>query len=285
MQFDDDDTSDINSSNFDGGALPFPKPLERSTFLAPTFSAADFLSSLTSRFQTLEDLQTELQDLLKSLNKDLVDLVNDNYTDFLGLGEKLKGGEEKVEEIRVGLLGFQRDVTGIRDLVNERSNEVRALLDDKRHLRKSISTGRTLLEIEERLGELESRLSISRSVVDTPARLHAIGQKSEQIGGFKDWSDEWIKEDDPAESSTEDEEEQGRMPDITPRLMKNLNRLRVIVLLSKKCGERHPFIVAQRDRLSQVRDGLGKDLENAIRTQSDIKVKQRIIQLRAQLDD
>ena len=32
--------------------------------------------------------------------------MNANYEDFLGLGGQLKGGEERVEEVRLGVLGF-----------------------------------------------------------------------------------------------------------------------------------------------------------------------------------
>jgi hypothetical protein len=42
------------------------------------------------------------------LNKELLDLVNSNYQDFLNLGNSLHGGEEKVEEVRIGLLGFRK---------------------------------------------------------------------------------------------------------------------------------------------------------------------------------
>ena len=90
---------------------------------------------LTNRHQTLEDLRSELRDLSSSLNKELLDLVNENYTDFLSLGSTLKGGEEKVEEVRVGLLGFQRDVNGIKAAVTNRKEEVRGLVGERKQFR------------------------------------------------------------------------------------------------------------------------------------------------------
>lgn len=284
MQFGDDDLSDTEIFSSDSSALPFPKPLDRSAFLAPKFSAAEFLSSLTSRFQTLEDLQTELQDLLKSLNKELVDLVNDNYTDFLNLGEKLKGGEERIEEVRVGLLGFQRDVTSVRNLVSERTTEIKALLDEKRDLRKTIRTARTLLEVNERVEDLEIRVGIAKPAADTVPSENIRRDEDEQIGDFKEWSEEWTKDENMSNSSAE-EEDQNDLSEIPSQLKKSLRRLRILVFLSKKCGENHPFISTQRDRISQIKDVLRKDLENAIRNQPEIKVKQRLIQTKAELDD
>ena len=285
---DDSDTASLYDPS-STSALPFPAPLDRTQFLTPIFNAAEFLSTLTSRFQTLEDLQSELTDLLRSLQKELVDLVNDNYTDFLSLGEKLRGGEEKIEDIRVGLLGFQRDVQGVRGLVESRRKGVAELLEVKRELRRSVQEGRRLLEVEERIGELEERVGIARHSPESHDGIQT-GQvedeEEEQIGDFKEWSDDWTKMDDPAYSSDEEEQDGGlALSDVPPRLRKSLQQLQVIRLLLRKCGEQHPFVLAQRDRISQIKDSLRRDLEAAIRSQPDIKVKQRIIQLRAGLDD
>ena len=54
--------------------------------------------------------------------------MNEKYQDFLSLGSSLRGGEDKIEEVRLGLLGFRRDVEGLRDMVEERRKEVEGLL-------------------------------------------------------------------------------------------------------------------------------------------------------------
>lgn len=143
--------SDESGSDFDEdtSGLPFPKPLSRSSFLAPDFDPATFLSSLTNRHQTLEDLRLELRDLSQTLNKELLDLVNENYQDFLSLGSVLKGGEEKVEEVRVGLLGFQRDVAAIQAKVEARRKEVESLLQEKKRYRMKANIAKALLDIAE----------------------------------------------------------------------------------------------------------------------------------------
>ncbi|KAK5941163.1 hypothetical protein PMZ80_006440 [Knufia obscura] len=269
--------------------LPFPLPLNRTAFLNPSFSASSFLSTLQNRFQTLEDLQSELQDLLRSLNRELVDLVNDNYTEFLSLGEKLRGGEERIEEVRVGLLGFRGDVGGVRDLVSERGDEVRGLLGEKRGLRRDGAVGRGLLEVDERLEELEGRLGIAQHGVEKLSKNDA-PEDDTQIGDFKDWDESWTADDmdelDLMPSDYEEEDEKTQQDsDIPRRLRRNLEQLQIIQVLSKRCGEQHPFILAQRDRISQIKDVLRRDLESAIRAQGDVKVKQRIIRMRSGLDE
>src|SRR5580700_8340667 len=102
------------SSTDDEDNLPYPEALPRSDFLAPNFDALVYLSSLSHRHQTLEDLRSDLRERSQTLSKELLDLVNTNYEEFLSLGSDLKGGEEKVQDVRVGLLGFKRGVEDVR---------------------------------------------------------------------------------------------------------------------------------------------------------------------------
>ncbi|KAK5080027.1 hypothetical protein LTR70_009037 [Exophiala xenobiotica] len=312
--YDSDSASDTDTP------LPFPKPLDRTAFLSPTFTAASFLSTLQNRFQTLEDLQSELQDLLRSLNRDLLDLVNDNYADFVDVGARLRGGEERIEEVRVGLLGFRGDVGSVAERVGERAEVVRGLVGEMRGLRRSVGVGRRLLEVEERLGGLERRVGVkSTGPVDVQVQVQEQTRMQDEEGDenaheqlemaahFKDWDDSWTRQDSgdldldsdslPSEGEDEDDEvttEQGQTQTQTQRIIPrclrhNLETLQIITHLSTRCaaadGKPHPFILAQRDRIAQVKDALRRELEAAIRAQSDVGVKQSIIRLRGQLDE
>lgn len=252
--------------------------------MTPTFSAPEFLSTLTTRFQTLEDLQSELQDLLKSLNKDLVDLVNDNYTAFLSLGQKLSGGEERIEQVRVGLLGFQRDVTGLRDLVSARSGEVSTLLEEKRQLRNELQLGRSLLEIDERMTDLEEKLNLipgntNASTLDS----NTIEENDvDTLGGFNEWSEDWSHNNDLTLSDDDDQDTTLNLP---KGLRKSVNDFLVVQQISRACGHQHPFILAQADRIAIIGSALRRNLEAAIRAQSDVRIKQQIIQLKTRIED
>ncbi len=94
------DSASISSAD-DQDNLPYPEALPRSDFLAPEFDAATYLSTLSGRHQTLEDLRSDLRERSQALSKELLDLVNTNYEQFLSLGSDLRGGEEKVEDVRV----------------------------------------------------------------------------------------------------------------------------------------------------------------------------------------
>lgn len=206
------------------------------------------------------------------MNKELVDLVNNNYQDFLSLGSTLAGGEEKVEEIRVGLLSFQRDVGGVKEKIDARRRECEVLLTEKKSLRREIGRGRVLLEIAERMEELEDKLRITRPT-------SAASKTEEVTDNDLSWSDDW-NETVLEESDEEYDDETG----VPPRLRGLTERLQILILLLKKHDPQHPFLVSQRERLAKIRDTIRIDLETAIKQEEDVGVKQKIIQLRASLD-
>lgn len=239
------------SSDDDEDNLPYPEALPRSDFLAPDFDAPTYLSTLSDRHQTLEDLRSDLRERSQALSKELLDLVNTNYEQFLSLGSDLKGGEEKVEDVRVGLLGFKRGVEDVRGKVRERKVEVEGLLTDKKAVAKEIALGRKLLEVDSRLEELEDRLmvaSLGRSV----------------NGGDEPWSDS-EEEDD------EDEVAEGVVGGTSIRKLQTLvGDFRHVELLATSIGKDHPFIVAQDSRMQRVKNTILLDLSAALKSAASI---------------
>lgn len=236
--------SSYNSDSDSDDNLPYPAPLQRTDFLAPSFSPSDYLSTLRNRHQTLEDLRSELRSRSQLLSKELLDLVNANYADFLGLGRSLTSGDEKVEEVRVGLLGFRKEVETVREKVAEREGEVGEALEERREVRRKIMLGRRLVEFESRLRGLEEGL-----VVGSAGKLCAEDDSSEE-------------EDD------DDEEDQGFGVSIG-KLSRHAQQWTLIQeiekSLDKVVGETHPFIAAQAPRMMKVRSTLLLDLSTALK--------------------
>ncbi|OJJ80633.1 COG2 family protein [Aspergillus glaucus CBS 516.65] len=246
---DSDGSSDFDE---DTSTLPFPEPLSRASFLTPDFDPAQYLSSLRNRHQSLEDLRQELRDLDQLLSRELLDLVNENYQDFLSLGNALHGGEEKAEEVRVGLLAFQRDVNAIRDKVEARRAEVEGLLGEKKQLGKDANVGQALLDVAERIEELEQRLMI--------------GEKNNQ--GQREQSDE--ESDGFLEESDESESDDGQAPQGTAasvslkRLENHIQKYVAVTRLSARIGDDHPFLLNQQPRVNKIRSAVLHDLKMAL---------------------
>jgi len=175
----------------------------------------------------------------------LLDLVNENYQDFLSLGGSLQGGEEKIEEVRMGLLGFRRDVGALKDKVGAKQKEVEGLVTERKAIREDIQLGRALLDIDQRLQELEERLTIS---MIRPA------ESPEDDEGFSVSSD--------SENGTEDEQS-GGVP--TSRLQRHAQQYMYVTKLRDKIGRDHPFLVKQQGRVTRLRNTILLDLSNALK--------------------
>ncbi|KAI4635955.1 hypothetical protein J4E83_000909 [Alternaria metachromatica] len=236
-------SSDNDNDDEDNlSTLPFATPLRRSDFLAPNFSPASYLSTLHNRHQTLEDLRSELRSRSQLLSKELLDLVNSNYQDFLNLGNSLHGGEEKVEEVRVGLLGFRKEVDGLAGVVGKREEEVGELLQERRDVRAKIDLGRRLIDYDARLKELEAELLIETAGHETIIL-------GEEVSDSEDEEDE-------------DEEEEGYGVSVA-KLRRNVVHYRLVLGLQKELSE-HPFVAAQAARIAKVRSTLLMDLSTAL---------------------
>ncbi|QSZ34555.1 hypothetical protein DSL72_006149 [Monilinia vaccinii-corymbosi] len=249
-------SDDVSSDDEDN--LPYPKALPRSDFLAPNFDAPTYLSTLSDRHQTLEDLRSDLRERSQALSKELLDLVNVNYEQFLSLGSDLKGGEEKVEDVRVGLLGFKRGVEDVRGKVRERKSEFEGLLGEKKSVSKEIALGRKLLEVDSRLEELEDRLMVA-SLGRSPNGLE----------------DSWSEDEDE-----EDEEDELAIDGVvngtsTKKLQRCVLDYRNVEHLSTTIGLEHPFIAAQQPRLLRLKNTIVLDLNNALKQAISLKEEGR----------
>ena len=239
---DEDDHDDIDD-------LPYPGELPRQDFLRDSFDPQAYLSTLRDRHQTLEDLRSDLRRRSQLLNQELLDLVNGNYEEFLGLGADLRGGDEKVEGVRVGLLGFQREIGGIQTAVKSRAEEVNQLVRDRKTIRQDIVMGRNLLEVGERVGELELSMGVTTGDMD-------VEEEDEE------------EEDDEEEEESEDDdgdETYGTPSAVLKKLHRNTQKYLLIRGMIQRIGPEHPYCIAQQARLDELRKTLSLDLAAALR--------------------
>jgi hypothetical protein len=72
----------------------------------------------------------------RDLESELVELVNRDYSDFVGLGSSVKGGENKVQDLKVGLLGFRRELESIIAVIEGTKAEIGKELRKREGIRK-----------------------------------------------------------------------------------------------------------------------------------------------------
>ncbi|KAK6523877.1 hypothetical protein TWF281_001843 [Arthrobotrys megalospora] len=229
-------TSDSDPED-DFSSLPFPQPLPRSAFTTTDFSASSYLASL-HRHQTLEDLRTELRTRSRDLERELVELVNRDYADFVGLGSSLRGGEGRVNDLKLGVMGFAREIEGVKEKVIKVSNEMEKDMVVKKEVAKKKALARNLLTLDARLSQLESLLLLK-------------GQQ---------------EDDDHHHILTLDLDETSNSSLTSlPRLQKLVTSYLYLKHVLSKIPPTHPFVRAQGKRLRQARQTLSDDLSRALK--------------------
>ncbi|KAH8150247.1 uncharacterized protein LAJ45_05458 [Morchella importuna] len=250
--------SDSDSDNDNADSLPFPAPLPREAFstdIDAPFSPIAFLATLRHRHQTLEDLRAELRTRSKDLEKELIELVNRDYVDFVGLGSSLSGGDGRVEDLKMGLWGFKRDIEGVVGRIGEVVEEVERELKAREDIRADkFGVGadrvvilwlvkilaRTLLALSQRLDELSSLLLLDGSTPADSTSLLFDGDGDERTGG------------DGLTS--------------IGRLRKIVSGYRYVVQhLVPRVPAHHPFLKAQLPRIAKVKNTLLLDLRSALK--------------------
>ncbi|KAF6828971.1 hypothetical protein CPLU01_08201 [Colletotrichum plurivorum] len=249
------------SDDYDDGApLPFPAALPRSDFLAPDFHPAHYLSALPHRHQTLDDLRAELRDRSAAISAELLELVNANYTAFLSLGTELRGGDERVENVRVAMLGFRRAVEEVKARVRARGEEARGLSGELGDVRRDIEAGRKMLELDERVAALEERLALA----SLPGK------------GVPDEEDDWDADDS---EESEDDEEEGLVASSPAKLAGFAQDFCIIEALADAIGRDVPFVVKTEARMTRCRNTILLDLGTAMKEarKAGKKGQQRVV--------
>ncbi|KAK4197686.1 oligomeric golgi complex component, COG2-domain-containing protein [Triangularia verruculosa] len=263
-------------------SLPFPAALSRRDFLAPDFDPANYLSTLhtggpASRHQTLEDLRAELRDRSSAISAELLELVNSNYTAFLGLGDELKGGEERVEDVRVALLGFRRAVEEVQSRVRERGVEVGGLNRELKDVKGAVETGRKMLELDERVAGLEKRLAVGGS------GRQQVQKRDDDSSDEEDWDDddEIFGTDD--EGRTADEGGVEFVSSSPAKLAALAKEYAYVEGLADTIGRDLSFVKKTEERIFRCRSTILLDLSTAMREarKAGAKGQGRVIKLLA----
>ncbi|KAK3501935.1 oligomeric golgi complex component, COG2-domain-containing protein [Neurospora crassa] len=298
---DDDDISDDD----DVSNLPFPTALPRPSFLTPHFSPLAYLDSLyassssspdptnttanatvvttitpfSQRHQTLPDLRSELHTRSLAISSELLELVNANYTSFLSLGDELKGGEERVEDVRVAVLGFRRAVEEVRGKVREKRGEIGDLVKELGYVRGGVEWGRGVLELGERVEGLEVKLNMGSlgstggsgggAGVEAWVKKGTINaeedREEDEYEGWDDGSEDFKEEvlDDDGEG---DEEREGFVAS-SPAELEALAReyVKIEQMADRLGGHEVPFVRKMEERMIRCRNTILLDLSTALK--------------------
>lgn len=118
----------------DPEAFPFPLTITRDDFSVGSLFDPDTFLYTKHRFTPLDSLLSDLTDLSQSLNQELLDLVNNEYTNFIRLGQSIEGCMELMSNISLDVSKFNTTLTHALDDFCASSDTTASVLLHKKRL-------------------------------------------------------------------------------------------------------------------------------------------------------
>lgn len=122
---------------------------------------------------SLEQLRDNLGLYLKGLRACMIDLINEDYADFVNLSANLVGLDQSIEIIQKPLEQFKDEIQGIHQLIQDNVNEIKGQLEEKRQLREIKRNLQSLKKVYESSKKLEDLLA-HQLVADEAEKLRAV---------------------------------------------------------------------------------------------------------------
>ncbi|KAI8377835.1 uncharacterized protein BYT42DRAFT_614487 [Radiomyces spectabilis] len=179
----EDDDQIINS------VKPLPnQAVDRSLFQAPQFDPDHFLSS--RRHLGLERLKKELNEHLRFLKAELVELINEDYQDFINLSTNLKGVDKAMDDLQRPLAQMGNQVQTAQSQFQDVLDKLRDELDHRTQVREKKASLKLLLNIHNSITKVEDLLEINADAVhsrdakrtnETEAAHHSLGKQIERV--------------------------------------------------------------------------------------------------------
>ena len=149
--------------------------ITKADFLKPEFSIDSFFLEVGLREggAELDTLRDDLGIYLKVLRSSMIELINQDYADFVNLSTTLVGQDEEIEKIRVPVAEFECEVETARTGVEECLGRVRALLARRADLRQDRTRLAGLASLAAGTASLEQLLAGPELDQDTAERAGA----------------------------------------------------------------------------------------------------------------
>ncbi|KAL4854271.1 Conserved oligomeric Golgi complex subunit 2 [Chlorella vulgaris] len=122
-------------------------------FTQPDFSAVGYVSDL-KRYVPLETLSSELHSHLDALKNKLVEVINEDYNDFVSLSTKLVNVDAALNRMQRPLVELQEKLEAVRDSIGGQVGELQSGLQR----RQAVAAARELLELMQDTAHVMSKV-------------------------------------------------------------------------------------------------------------------------------
>lgn len=142
--------------------FPYPTTISRQDFQndnqKDNFNVDEFLYK-NHRFTSIDILIKDLTNLSKSLNQDLLDLVNNDYNDFIELGKSINGGLDLINNIKIDLKKFNFELNETKATFTNSSTIIKNGLIEKKKLINLKTKIKLLLLLNDQINNFEILLN------------------------------------------------------------------------------------------------------------------------------
>lgn len=134
------------------------------------FSVDEFLHNYRNS-ATLETFRDDLGIYLKVLRSSMIELINEDYADFVNLSANFVNLESKISKIKDPLVELREEICGVRSSLQDCMNEINECLNEKRRFRQITKSLKTLEVVRNSLAKLSGLL---QSIETGDRKFHAI---------------------------------------------------------------------------------------------------------------
>lgn len=108
---------------------------------------------------TLETMRDDLGLYLKVLRSAMIELINEDYADFVNLSSNLVGLDQSIHSIQSPLTGLKDEILMIKQTLQDTMQEVHECLERKRQLHEESRSIQSLSKVRRSIAKLEGILS------------------------------------------------------------------------------------------------------------------------------
>ncbi|XP_059610186.1 conserved oligomeric Golgi complex subunit 2 [Phlebotomus argentipes] len=183
-----------NSEFFTLPAGPVELCFDKNEFTKKTFSVDDFLHEHRNA-GSLEEIRDDLGVYLKVLRSAMIELINEDYADFVNLSANLIGLDKSIEGIQAPLRHLQQEIEGVKRLLGDNMSELSECLRQKRQLRNMKKSLKSLGRVSESMEKLSGMLEPRDDSPLQPALLERAAQEFVQMQFNINCCEKYLSED------------------------------------------------------------------------------------------
>lgn len=131
---------------------------DKNEFMKKTFSVDAFLQEHRNA-ATLETMRDDLGIYLKVLRSAMIELINEDYADFVNLSSNLVGLDQSIQGIQLPLNSLKDEIVAVRTTLESTMQDVNECLEQKRELREHLKSVQCLMSARNSMEKMTKLLT------------------------------------------------------------------------------------------------------------------------------